>query len=87
MTYCLGIQVNEGLVFASDSRTNAGVDYVSVYSKMYRFELSRDRIFVIVTSGNLASSQAVIQQVRRDLDNPNAATSRYVRGNFIGWLS
>ncbi len=68
MTYCLGILVNEGLVLASDSRTNAGVDYVSVYSKMYRFELGPHRIFTIVTSGNLASSQAVIQRIWRDME-------------------
>lgn len=75
MTYCLGIKVNEGLVLASDSRTNAGVDYVNTYSKIYRFELSPERIFVIVTSGNLATSQAVIQQVRRDLADPSAPQS------------
>lgn len=60
---------------ASDSRTNAGVDYVSVYSKMYRFERWSDRMFVIVTSGNLATSQAVIRRLSRDIDDPNAPTS------------
>jgi putative proteasome-type protease len=75
MTYCLGVKVNEGLVLASDSRTNAGVDYVSVYSKMYRFEVSSDRIFVIVTSGNLSISQAVMQQVQRDIDMSETISS------------
>ncbi len=75
MTYCLGIKVNDGLVLASDSRTNAGVDYVSVYSKMYRFEPAPDRVFVIVTSGNLATSQAVMQQLKRDMESVNAVVS------------
>ncbi|MBF0469798.1 MAG: peptidase [Gammaproteobacteria bacterium] len=75
MTYCLGIKVNDGLVLASDSRTNAGVDYVNTYSKMFRFELGPQRIFVIVTSGNLATSQEVIQRLQHDLSNPAATTN------------
>jgi putative proteasome-type protease len=93
MTYCLGIKVNEGLVLASDSRTNAGVDYVSVFSKMYRFPLGPQRVFAIVTSGNLATSQAAIQQIRRDLEYPNAVTSlntvecMFDAANYLGQVS
>ena len=52
MTYCLGIKVNEGMIFASDSRTNAGLDDFSVHSKMFNYSVG-DRCVVILTSGNL----------------------------------
>jgi putative proteasome-type protease len=67
MTYCLAIKVNSGMVLASDSRTNAGVDYVSVYSKMRVYDAGEDRVFVLMTSGNLATSQAVMNMIARDL--------------------
>lgn len=66
MTYCVAIKVNEGLVFASDSRTNAGVDQVSVYSKMHTFGADGDRTLIVLTAGNLATTQAVLRRVRRD---------------------
>ncbi|MCC7413991.1 MAG: peptidase [Gammaproteobacteria bacterium] len=68
MTYCLAARPDAGLVFCSDSRTNAGVDHVSTYSKMYRFGIDGERQFVILTAGNLATTQGVIQQVKRDMD-------------------
>ncbi len=67
MTYCLAIKVDDGLVFASDSRTNAGMDQISSYSKMYAFSSGEDRTFVILSSGNLATTQGVINHVRRSL--------------------
>ncbi|MDH5648822.1 MAG: peptidase [Gammaproteobacteria bacterium] len=72
MTYCLAISVNKGLVFASDSRTNAGVDYVTTYSKMHTFVWPDERICVLLTSGNLATSQAVVNIIKHDLDDPSA---------------
>lgn len=69
MTYCLAIAVNEGLVFASDSRTNAGVDQVSHYGKMFTFSRQGDRHLVVLTAGNLATTQAVIGRIRRDLED------------------
>ena len=70
MSYCLAIKVNEGLVFVSDSRTNAGLDNVNTYSKMFTYNVG-DRAFVILTAGNLATSQAVYHQLERDLNAPN----------------
>lgn len=67
MTYCLAIAVDEGLVFASDSRTNAGVDQVSTYSKMHVFGNDGDRQIVLLSAGNLATTQAVIARVDRDI--------------------
>lgn len=75
MTYCLAIKVNDGLIFASDSRTHAGVDYASVYSKMHRFDLHKDRIIIMLAAGSLATTQAVMNHVRRDLENPGTLCS------------
>lgn len=60
MTYCLGLFLNDGLVFASDSRTNAGVDMVSTFRKLHVFEKSGERMIVVMTAGNLAITQSVI---------------------------
>ena len=68
MTYCIGIKTNEGVVLASDSRTNAGLDNVNIYSKMLTYDVG-DRTVVIVTSGNLATSQAVFKSIEKDLKN------------------
>ena len=65
MTYCIGINVNEGMVFASDSRTNAGLDDINTYTKMFNYAVG-DRNLVIVTSGNLATSQAVFSSIKKD---------------------
>ncbi len=71
MTYCVGIKVNEGMVFASDRRTNAGLDNYNSYSKMYVHK-GIDRNIIILTSGNLATSQAVFNSITKDLeDNKN----------------
>jgi putative proteasome-type protease len=70
MTYCLGYWLEKGLVLASDSRTNAGVDYISTYSKMYTFQPAPDRLFVLLAAGSLATTQAVVNWIRRDLDRP-----------------
>ena len=69
MTYCVGIKVNEGMVFASDRRTNAGLDNYNSYSKMYVHN-GIDRNIVILTSGNLATSQAVFNSISKDLEDP-----------------
>jgi putative proteasome-type protease len=59
MTYCVAMKLDEGLVFLSDSRTNAGVDAVSTFRKMTLFERRNDRVIMMMTSGNLAISQAI----------------------------
>jgi putative proteasome-type protease len=59
MTYCVGIKLNAGLVFLSDSRTNAGVDNISTYRKMIVYERTGDRFMVLLSAGNLSISQSV----------------------------
>jgi putative proteasome-type protease len=75
MTYCLAFLLDAGLVFASDSRTNAGVDYISSYSKMHVFKPASDRIFVIMAAGNLGTTQAVLNRIRRDIDDHQAGVA------------
>ena len=59
MTYCIGIRLNAGLVFLSDSRTNAGMDQISTYRKMIIYEKPGDRFMVLLSAGNLSISQSV----------------------------
>ena len=66
MTYCIGIKTNEGVVLASDSRTNAGLVIVFIYCLMLTYDVG-DRTVVIVTSGNLATSQAVFKSIEKDI--------------------
>nr|WP_298154489.1 20S proteasome subunit A/B [uncultured Pseudoxanthomonas sp.] len=75
MTYCVGIEVNEGLVFAADTRTSASFDDVRVYRKMHVFEWPGDRVFVIMSAGNLATTQLTLSRLQRDADDPNATRS------------
>ena len=79
MTYCIGYWLEKGLVMVSDSRTNAGVDYISSYGKMHVFQPSSDRLFVLLAAGSLATTQAVVSWIRRDLDRPTDAFGAGVR--------
>jgi putative proteasome-type protease len=67
MTYCLGIITKAGLVMAADSRTNAGVDYVSTARKLFEFSRPGERVILIATAGNLSITQSVINEIREDL--------------------
>jgi len=92
MTYCLAIKLDEGLVFCSDSRTNAGADRVSTYSKMHRFAVQGDRSLILLTAGNLATSQAVVTQIQRDLQENaefNISDAKYVSdiADYIGQIN
>ena len=65
MTYCVAIKLDSGMLFASDSRTNAGVDHIATFSKMRIFEQRDERMFVILSSGNLAVTQGVMNILDR----------------------
>ncbi len=71
MTYCVALSVDDGLVFCSDSRTNAGPDMISAYSKMHIFKPSPDRMFVVLTAGNLATTQAIISRLEHEHEDPD----------------
>jgi len=68
MTYCVGLLLDQGLVLASDSRTNAGVDNVASYSKMHVLQPAPDRLFALLAAGNLATTREVVDRIGRDLD-------------------
>ncbi len=87
MTYCLGIVTDEGLVMASDSRTNAGFDQVNVCRKMFRFVQEGERVFVILTSGSLSISQSIMALLRVDFDAERGlaqACSLYEAARMVG---
>jgi putative proteasome-type protease len=90
MTYCVGILLESGMVFASDSRTNAGVDHISTFSKMKVYERPGDRVIVIMTAGNLSLTQNALNMLelhsRRDDPQGNiwAAESLFDVANLLG---
>ncbi len=69
MTYCLAIKVQTGLVLAADSRTSAGVDNISTYPKMHLFARPGQAVIVLLSSGNLATTQSVVRQLNREAKN------------------
>jgi putative proteasome-type protease len=74
MTYCVALKLNMGLVFASDSRTNAGVDQIACFKKMRIFSKVDNRIIVTMSSGNLSITQSAVnllEQRGRHADRPN----------------
>jgi putative proteasome-type protease len=92
MTYCLSINVDRGLIFCSDSRTNAGMDNIGSYSKMHTFMWPGDRVFVLLSAGNLATTQAVVKKIYRDNEQsivPNLLTvgSMSEAADYVGMVS
>lgn len=63
MTYCVGMMLDRGLVLMSDTRTNSGVDNISVFRKMFHWSVPGERIITVMTAGNLATTQAVISRL------------------------
>jgi putative proteasome-type protease len=63
MTYCVGMRLNRGLVFMSDTRTNAGLDNISTFRKMHCWEVPGERVITLMTAGNLATTQAVVSLI------------------------
>ncbi|MBA3695466.1 MAG: peptidase, partial [Methylotenera sp.] len=68
MTYCVGLLLEQGLVLASDTRTNAGVDQVAIAPKMFVFEIKDERVIVLLTAGNLAVTQSVINRLKTNIE-------------------
>lgn len=64
MTYCVGVLLDQGLVLASDTRTNAGVDQVAIFPKMHLFEIPGERLIALMTAGNLALTQSIVGRLR-----------------------
>ncbi len=73
MTYCVAMNLSEGMLFAADSRTNAGIDHVSTFCKMHVFEVPGKRVVVMLSAGNLATSQSVVSLLREEARNTEVA--------------
>jgi hypothetical protein len=87
MTYCVAIMTHEGLVMASDSRTNAGYDQVNVCRKMHSFVIEGERAFVILTSGSLSLTQSVVTLLRDDFNAGEglaSAATMYAAARVVG---
>ena len=97
MTYCVGVQLDAGLVFLSDTRTNAGVDQIGTFRKVTIFSEPGERVMVLLSSGNLAISQAILHELQDGASNPlsiaknmveaarmvgNALRTVYMRDNY-----
>ncbi|ARU92931.1 proteasome-type protease [Tatumella citrea] len=65
MTYCVAMRLSSGMVFVSDSRTNAGVDHISTFRKLHVFQVDNERTLVLQSAGNLATTQSVLSLLRR----------------------
>lgn len=74
MTYCVGLLLNEGMVLLSDTRTNAGLDNIATYRKMFTFEVPGERVITIITAGSLSVTQTTIAELREAVEDPDAST-------------
>ncbi len=89
MTYCVALLLDEGLVLASDTRTNAGVDQVAIFPKMHHFEVRGERMITLLTAGNLAITQSVVNRLREAVkqdegDHVNNVSSLFDVARLVG---
>jgi putative proteasome-type protease len=84
VTYCVGILLDEGVVLASDSRTNAGIDRVSTFRKMFTFEKPGERFFALLTAGNLSLTQSVISLLDEWLNSEDIERDLYAVPSMFG---
>lgn len=83
MTYCVGMLLDAGLVFLADSRTNAGVDHINTFRKMTVFERPGERVMVLLASGNLAITQALVAMLREKLSAADGAPNLWHAPNLF----
>ncbi|HEX3499623.1 MAG TPA: proteasome-type protease [Stellaceae bacterium] len=77
MTYCVGLDLKDGIVLLSDTRTNAGIDHVSTFGKMHLFEVPGERVITLLTAGNLALSQAVVNLLKEGIETDGTPETLY----------
>ncbi|MGH1351994.1 MAG: peptidase [Methyloligellaceae bacterium] len=71
MTYCVALKLDQGIVFAGDTRTNAGVDNISCFRKVHCWQKKNDRVFVLLSAGNLSVTQSVVALIEENFNNDN----------------
>ena len=89
MTYCVGVLLDQGLVLASDTRTNAGVDQVAIFPKMHLFEIPGERLIALMTAGNLALTQSIVGRLREAVNKNegvhlNNVSSLFEAASLVG---
>ncbi len=88
MTYCVALNLAEGLVLVSDTRTNAGIDHIATFRKLYQFGIPGERVIFLQTAGNLATSQSVVNLLRHrlssDMENLNNVPSLFAAASLVG---
>lgn len=88
MTYCVAMRLAEGLVFMSDTRTNAGFDQISTFKKMHQFNQPNERALTLLSAGNLATSQSIMSLLQKrigtNLQNVFSTTSMYETAELVG---
>lgn len=83
MTYCVGMVLDKGLVLMSDTRTNSGVDNISVFRKMFSWQVPGDRMIAVMTAGNLATTQAVISKLEERTKEPDERNNTLIKGKTM----
>ena len=90
MTYCVGLDLKDGLVLLSDTRTNAGIDHISTFSKMHLFEITGERVVALLAAGNLSITQAVVNLLNEGIETegvvetPLTAKSMFRAAQLVG---
>ena len=91
MTYCVALAMKDGLVMLSDTRTNAGIDNISTFGKMHLYEATGDRVIALLTAGNLATSQAVVNLLNEGIERADGTvetlytvTSMFKAAQLVG---
>ena len=82
MTYCVALRLNSGMIFASDSRTNAGVDQIATFGKMRVYEQKDERVIVVLSSGNLAMTQGTMNLLDRHAQAPEGESTIWNVGSM-----
>ena len=80
MTYCVGMVLDKGLVLMSDTRTNSGVDNISVFRKMFSWSVPGERMITVMTAGNLATTQAVVSKLEERTKEPDERETTLLNG-------
>ena len=83
MTYCVAMRLRAGLLFASDTRTNAGIDHIASFRKMHQFQIPHQREIVVLTAGNLATTQSVISLLNQRLKGEVVGLAFLVELDFL----
>jgi len=83
MTYCVGMVLEKGLVLMSDTRTNSGVDNISVFRKMHHWQVPGERMISVMTAGNLATTQAVISKLEERTKEPDERDNTLIKGKTM----